>query len=207
MFSGIVADVGQVISLVHQKDSALMRVKAEMFGKEDLLTLGDSISNSGVCLTVVDFSNTEKTADFDVSSETLRCTTLGKVSGSVEQGSELNLERALRASDRLDGHLVQGHVDCVAEVLEVELETSTYRVRISLPDEISKFVAPKGAICIDGVSLTVGEVGADYFQVYIIPHTWRVTAFRNFEAGRKVNLEVDCIARYVARMIECRESK
>ena len=201
MFTGIVSDLGTVLALERHDQGALLRVKAESFGQGDEILNGESISNSGVCLTVVRFDPESYMAEFDLCSETLRCTTLGEWS----EGTRVNLERALRINDRLDGHLVQGHVDCVAEVLEVELQTSTYRVRISLPESIAKFVAAKGSICVDGVSLTVGEVEPGYFQVYIIPHTWEVTAFKNYSPGTKVNLEVDCIARYVARMIDQRK--
>ena len=209
MFSGIVSEVGKIVSLETSAQHARIRVHASLFAEqasveagsansgESSVRVGDSIAHSGVCLTVVEIDPDEGIAHFDICSETLRCTTLG----SATEGTEVNLERSLRFGDRLDGHMVQGHVDCIGEVLRSEDQDSTRRFDFSMPRSFAPLVAPKGAICVDGVSLTVGEVSDTSFSVYVIPHTLRETTIRSLGLGGKVNLEADCVARYVARIL------
>lgn len=199
MFSGIIREIGKIISLEKSEAGAVMHVQSRMFSEEgpSRPAVGDSIAHSGVCLTVCTVDYRKSCASFDLGSETLRCTTLGDAS----IGEPLNLERSLRAGDRLDGHLVQGHVDGIAEVLELSDEGSTRRMLFSLPAEVAALVAPKGAITVDGVSLTVGEVGERTFAAYIIPHTLNETVLQYYAPGRRVNIEADCVARYVARLI------
>ena len=199
MFTGIIQGKGIVESLGQDGRLALsagLFAEAAVNGAQP--ALGDSIAVNGVCLTITSMIGT--TATFDLSSETLRRTTLGE----LKPGAEVNLERALRFGDRLDGHLVQGHVDAVSEVLSIADEGETRVIKIRLVDQISEFIAEKGSVSIDGISLTIGEVKRDHFAVYIIPHTAGVTTVGQWSAGRKVNLEADCIARYVARSLAVR---
>lgn len=199
MFSGIVSETGQVTAIEQDETNHRMVVQASLFAAKDssAVRVGDSIANSGVCLTVVELDSEESTASFDIASETLRCTTLD----SIQVGSQVNLERSLRFGDRMDGHMVQGHVDAVASVIVSRDEKNTRRFEFSMPKSLRKLIAPKGAITVDGVSLTVGEVGTDSFSVYVIPHTLKETTLRLYEVGSRANIEVDCIARYVARIL------
>lgn len=201
MFTGIIQGKGKVESLGPDGRLALSSgLFAETAASRAQPAIGESIAVNGVCLTVTSLNSA--TATFDLSSETLRRTSLGELTTGVE----VNLERALRMGDRLDGHLVQGHVDAVSEVLSTADEGETRAIKIRLVDQISEFIAEKGSVCIDGISLTIGEVRQDYFVVYIIPHTAAVTTIGQWSAGRKVNLEADCIARYVARSLAVKES-
>lgn len=196
MFSGIIREMGTVVHLETGDEKAVLGIKAPMFAADsaDPFGLGDSVAISGVCLTVVKLA--DGSAWFDLASETRRKTTLGL----LEPGSIVNLERSLRFGERLDGHLVQGHVEAVGEVLSREDEGNTFRFLFSLPPAVAPYVAPKGSICIDGVSLTVGEVSSESFAVYIIPHTMKMTTFDKYRQGTKVNLESDCIARYLEQL-------
>lgn len=162
-------------------------------------TLGESIAVNGVCLTVVAFDATGFAAD--VSTETLALTTLG----GLREGAALNLERALLPTDRMGGHLVSGHVDGVGTVLQVWDDARAQRWRFSMPPALARFVAKKGSICIDGVSLTVNEAGGDFFEVALVPHTVAHTAFASTGVGDAVNLEIDLVARYVERLLEFRD--
>ena len=204
MFSGIVSHVGRVVGLEREGEGAELVVEASLFAESesDPIRIGDSIATSGVCLTVTRLEPEQRRAWFDLSSETLRCTALG----SLTLEAQVNLERSVRVGDRLDGHLVLGHVDAVSEVLDLRDEASTRRFELALPAQLARFIAPKGSICLDGVSLTVGEVGETSFSVYIIPHTLQETTATSYAIGSSVNVEVDCVARYVARAIECRDS-
>jgi riboflavin synthase len=194
MFTGIVTDVGRVTS-VRETDRDRRFEIATAF---DLATvdIGASISHAGCCLTVV-----EKGADWfavEVSGETLSLTTLG----AWTKGRQINLERAARVGDELGGHIVSGHVDGVGEVISVEGEGGSHRVRIRVPRPLHRFVAPKGSITVEGVSLTVNEVEDDVFGVNLIPHTWDVTTLGEMKVGSRVNLEIDMLARYLARWRE-----
>lgn len=166
-------------------------------GKLDMsdVNLGDSIAVNGVCLTAIAFDSQSFTAD--VSNETLALTSLGQLS----HGSDVNLEKALTLQDRLGGHLVSGHVDGLGEVLEQTNDGRSVRFHIKAPDAIAKYIADKGSICVDGVSLTVNKVEGSVFILNIVPHTIEETIIKHYSPGKKVNLEVDVIARYLERLI------
>ena len=197
MFTGIVQSVGR-ISALHSRGED-RRLVIDTAGL-DLANagLGDSIAVSGVCLTAVSLDDGRFAAD--VSNETLACTTLG----SLAAGARVNLEKALTASTPLGGHLVSGHVDGVGEVLERGDDARSVRMRLRAPSTLSRYVARKGSICIDGVSLTVNEVDGDVFGINLVPHTLEHTTLGEFAAGRRVNLEVDLVARYLERLLEAR---
>ena len=194
MFTGIVTDVGRVRAV---RDTNRDR-RFEIETTYDLagVDLGASISHAGCCLTVV-----EKGDDWfavEVSGETLGATTLA----DWIEGRPVNLERAARVGDELGGHIVSGHVDGVGEVLSIEAEGGSHRVRIRAPRPLHRFIAPKGSITVEGVSLTVNEVEDDVFGVNLIPHTWDVTTLGTLKPGGRVNLEIDMLARYLARWRE-----
>jgi riboflavin synthase len=194
MFTGIVTDVGRVRRV---RDTNRDR-RFEIDTAFDLATLdiGASVSHAGCCLTVV-----EKGHDWfavEVSGETLSLTTLA----DWEKGRRVNLERAAKVGDELGGHIVSGHVDGIGQVLSVESEGGSHRVRIRVPRPLHRFIAPKGSITVEGVSLTVNEVEDDVFGVNLIPHTWDVTTLGDLKAGARVNLEIDMLARYLARWRE-----
>lgn len=193
MFSGIVADVGTIIRAEDRDGGLRLAVATRVLGLDDV-QVGDSIAVNGVCLTVV-----KKEADVftvDVSRETLNCTV-----GLEQQGARVNLEKALRLSDRLGGHLVSGHVDGVGEVAAFNDLGESWRLAVRSPRDLSKYIAAKGSITINGVSLTVNRVAGTEFEVNLIPHTLAVTTLAELKAGAKVNLEIDLIARYVERML------
>lgn len=200
MFTGIVTDLGtvrEVQPIGGGHDLRLVIGTAPAFLAEPApAVIGASIACSGCCLTAVALGG--DWFAIDASAETLSKTTLGR----AKPGSRINLERSLRLGDELGGHLVAGHVDGVAEVLSATPENASVRWRFRLPSELARYVAPKGSIAIDGVSLTVNEVDAESFGVNIIPHTAAVTTFATLQPGDSVNLEIDTLARYVARMLE-----
>lgn len=193
MFSGIVADIG-TISRVEERDGGLrLHVQTQALGLDDV-QLGDSIAVNGVCLTVVQKMDNTFTAD--VSRETLDCTV-----GLREQGAQVNLEKALRLADRLGGHLVSGHVDGVGEVVEFADLGESWKLTVHAPQVLAKYIAVKGSITINGVSLTVNEVQGAQFSVNLIPHTLAVTTLNELCPSARVNLETDLIARHVERML------
>jgi riboflavin synthase len=194
MFTGIVTDIGRVRAV---RDTNRDR-RFEVETRYDLSTvdIGASISHAGCCLTVV-----EKGGDWfavEVSSESLGASTLA----DWREGSVINLERPTRVGDELGGHIVSGHVDGVGEVVSVEPEIGSHRVTIRAPAPLHRFIARKGSITVDGVSLTVNEVDGEVFGVNIIPHTWEVTTLGDLRPGARVNLEIDMLARYLARWQE-----
>ncbi|HEX3885907.1 MAG TPA: riboflavin synthase [Phenylobacterium sp.] len=194
MFTGIVTDVGRVRSV--RETNRDRRFEIETAFDLSTLDIGASVSHAGCCLTVV-----EKGADWfavEVSGETLAMSTLD----AWKEGRRINLERAARVGDELGGHIVSGHVDGVGEVVSVESEGGSHRVRIRAPRPLHRFIAPKGSITVEGVSLTVNEVEDDVFGVNLIPHTWDVTTLGELQAGSRVNLEIDMLARYLARFRE-----
>ena len=197
MFTGIVEERGEVVSVLLQGDSARMVIRADL-AIEDA-KLGDSISVNGVCLTVAELDGSSFTAD--VMAETLARTSLGAASS----GSPVNLERAMPAHGRLGGHLVQGHVDATGQILQINPAEHWTVVRISLPEQLARYVAEKGSITVDGVSLTVVSVDDDSFTVSLIPTTLRETTLGDREVGDPVNLEIDVIAKYVERLLEARK--
>jgi riboflavin synthase len=198
MFTGIVTDLGtvrEVQPIGGPHDMRLVIGTSPAFLREPApAVIGASIGCSGCCLTAVDLGGDWFAVD--ASAETLSKTTLGR----ARPGSRINLERSLRLGDELGGHLVSGHVDGVAEVLSATPENASVRYRFRLPPGLSRFVAAKGSIAIDGVSLTVNEVDGDAFGVNIIPHTAAVTTFSTLQPGSLVNIEIDTLARYVARL-------
>ncbi|HET9485569.1 MAG TPA: riboflavin synthase [Xanthomonadales bacterium] len=193
MFTGIIQAVGAIASVDDRGGDVRLVLDAGAFPLDDV-AIGDSIAVSGVCLTVVGRGGA--LLEFDVSNETLACTTLGQ----RRPGDAVNLEKALRLADRLGGHLVSGHVDGVARVLAIEPDARAQRWRFALPASLARYVAAKGSICIDGVSLTVNAVDDAGFDVALIPHTIAATTFRDRRAGDDVNLEVDLVARYLERL-------
>ncbi|WP_374763812.1 riboflavin synthase [Yunchengibacter salinarum] len=202
MFTGIVTDVGRVLS-VEQRGDTRLRIATG----QDLtgLEIGASIACSGVCLTVVDKSGPGAEAAWfaaDVSAETLRVTALG----GWREGSLVNLERSLKVGDELGGHIVAGHVDCVGTIEVWEPVGDSMRMDVVIPAASGALIAPKGSVSLDGVSLTVNTVEdraeATVFSINMIPHTREVTAFRATKAGDRVNVELDVLARYVARLRE-----
>jgi riboflavin synthase len=199
MFTGITTDVGEVIA-VEPRAEGLRRLKVACSYPRDSIAIGASISHAGVCLTVVETAAAgNRTAiSVDTAAETLRMTT----AGSWKQGTRLNLERALKVGDELGGHIVAGHVDGVAELVSREDLTDMARLILRAPRELMRFVASKGSVALDGVSLTVNEVTADSFAVLIIPHTLSVTTLGSARPGDKMNLEIDLMARYAARLME-----
>ena len=193
MFSGIIADIGTIVCVEDGAGGLRLTVSTDKLGLGEV-QLGDSIAVNGVCLTVVKVNG--KTFTVDVSEETLSCTT-----GLKKQGACVNLEKALRLSDRLNGHLVSGHVDGVGEVVSVTALGENRKLCVRVPHILAKYIAVKGSITINGVSLTVNDVDADSFSVNLIPHTLAVTMLDELSAGLKVNLEIDLLARYVERMM------
>jgi riboflavin synthase len=194
MFTGIVTDVGRVRGVRETNRDRRLEIETAY----DLATvdIGASISHAGCCLTVV-----EKGADWfavEVSGETLSLTTLADWS----EGRRVNLERPAKVGDELGGHIVSGHVDGIGGVVSVESEGGSHRVRIRAPRPLHRFIAPKGSITVEGVSLTVNEVEDDVFGVNLIPHTWDVTTLGELTPGSRVNLEIDMLARYLARWRE-----
>lgn len=194
MFTGIVEACGELVELELVETGARLRVAAEF---ADEVTLGESVANNGVCLTVVEKGN--GWMRFDLLHETLRLTNLG----DLRVGSPVNLERALRIGDRLSGHFVQGHVDVCAEVIAYEKVGQDHRFEIALPQEFAHLIVHKGSICVDGISLTVAELHDASFTIWIIPHTHSQTTLRAVQAGSRVNLEFDLLAKHLARLREC----
>ena len=199
MFTGIVTDIGEVLNVKPRADD-LHRLTIACGYARAGITEGASIACSGVCLTVVGTGEEGGRAWFaaDAGAETLRLTT----AGAWRQGAKLNLERALKIGDELGGHLVSGHVDGIAELIAREDLTDMARLAFRVPTALSRFIAQKGSVALDGVSLTVNEVDDDSFAVLIIPHTLAVTTLGALRVGDPVNLEIDQMARYAARLME-----
>ncbi len=198
MFTGLIEGVGQVAALEPRGGDVRLRIAVGTLPFADV-ALGESIAVSGVCLTVIEFDADSFAAD--ASTETLTLTTLG----GMIVGQAVNLERAMRPTDRLGGHLVSGHVDGVGRVLSIHDDARAQRWRFAAPASLSKYIATKGSICVDGVSLTVNAVDDAGFDVALIPHTVSHTAFSTTRVGDPVNLEIDLVARYVERLLSARE--
>ena len=193
MFTGIVTAIGTVLS-VTDKGDRILRIGAAWDCAS--LDIGASISHSGICLTVL--STEADSYEVAASAETMRVTTLGAWS----EGGQVNLERALCVGDELGGHIVSGHVDGLAEVVSVTPEGDSHRVRLRAPDDLARFIASKGSVALDGVSLTVNAVDRDEFEINVIEHTWQVTTLGMLRTGQRLNMEIDMLARYVARLAE-----
>ena len=196
MFTGIVAATGTLSTVTPLADGVRLTVSAPQLGLADV-AIGDSIAHNGVCLTVV--AKKRNAYQVDVSRETLNCTV-----GLAEAGNEVNLEKAMRLSDFIGGHLVSGHVDGVGEVLRFEPVGESHELVIKAPKGLAKYIARKGSVTVDGVSLTTNRVKGRQFSINLIPHTVAVTTLKRLQAGSQVNLEVDLIARYVERMLNSR---
>jgi riboflavin synthase len=199
MFTGIVTDVGELVA-VRTRAEGLHRLKIACRYPRASIVEGASIACAGVCMTVVGIGEEDGRTWFavDAAAETLRVTTVGR----WRHGTRINLERSLRVGDELGGHIVAGHADGIAAVTERNDATEMAQMVLRAPHELSRFIAPKGSVALDGVSLTVNEVDGDTFSVLIIPHTLKVTTLGALAAGGEVNLEVDLMARYTARLLE-----
>jgi riboflavin synthase len=192
MFTGIVTDVGEVAALEKRGDT-----RFDIISHYDPkgIAIGASIACAGCCLTVVELDGSGGFA-VQASAETLSRTTLGR----WEVGTRINLERSLKVGDELGGHIVSGHVDGIGEIVSIMPEGESHRFRFRVPDALARFIASKGSVAIDGTSLTVNEVDGNVFGVNIIPHTLAVTSWGKAQAGDPVNVEIDMLARYVARL-------
>jgi riboflavin synthase len=202
MFTGLVSDVGLLLSVEARGD--LKRLRLASHYPAESLTLGASVAHNGVCMTLVDFGPRVENDGFaswhevDAAAETLAVTT----AGLWAPGDRINLERSLRIGDELGGHLVSGHVDGVARLVERRDFDGMAHFDIEAPKELSKFIAEKGSVALDGTSLTVNKVAGNRFTILLIPHTLEVTAWGGRQAGDAINLEVDTMARYAARLVE-----
>ena len=194
MFTGIVTDVGRVRAV--RDTNRDRRIEVETAYDLSTVPIGASIAHAGCCLTVVDKG--DGWFAVEVSGESLAKTTLGR----WREGARINLERPARAGDELGGHIVSGHVDGVGEVLDIVPEGGSHRIHIRAPKPLHRYIAPKGSITVEGVSLTVNAVEDDVFGVNIIPHTLKVTTLGRLKSGARVNLEIDMLARYAARWQE-----
>jgi riboflavin synthase len=201
MFTGIVTDIGE-ITAVRSRGEGLSRLKIACSYPRASIVDGASIACSGVCLTVVGAGEEDGRTWFaaDAAAETLRMTTVG----TWRHGTRINLERALRMGDELGGHIVQGHADGIAVLAAREDLTDMARLTLRMPKPLSRFIAQKGSVALDGISLTVNTVEDDTFSVLIIPHTLKVTTLGAMQAGGELNFEVDLMARYAARLMEQR---
>ncbi len=195
MFTGIIQAVGFIEKSQKQGGDCRLSINTQLLDLADV-ALGDSIATNGVCLTVVELLAQGFVAD--VSLETLAYTTLGEMTA----GRRVNLEKALRAQDRLGGHLVSGHVDGVGEVMSFSKDARSIRYTVKAPKNLAKYIAFKGSICVDGTSLTVNAVHGSNFELNIVPHTLQETIFNDYKVGTKLNLEVDVIARYLERLLQ-----
>lgn len=198
MFTGIVETTGTVQSIVFRGGGARLVVKVGDMAKE--LSLGESVAVNGCCLTVTEFDGAAGTAAFDLLIETLKVTSLEQ----LREGLPVNLERALRIGDRLSGHFVQGHVDATAPVLKLEPVGQDHQFTVGLPATWARLVVHKGSVCIDGMSLTVAELGVDSMTFWITPHTFAVTNLRSMKTGDRVNLEFDMLAKHLERLMSGR---
>jgi riboflavin synthase len=198
MFTGIIEATGTIAGRQERGGDLRLTVAAPDLDLSDVAP-GDSIAVSGCCLTVV--AREGDALAFDVSNESLLLTTLG----SLREGDAVNLEKAMRLSDRLGGHLVSGHIDGLGTLVAVEPDARSQRWRIEVPPALSRYIAAKGSICVDGVSLTVNAVDGGRLDVNLIPHTVAVTTFRDRRVGDRVNLEVDMLARHVERLLTNKE--
>lgn len=194
MFAGIITDIGTVKSV--DKSAGDVRLGIQTAFDLSTVDMGASIACSGCCLTVVE--KQDNVFFVDVSAESISKTAIG----NWGEGSRVNLERALKVGDELGGHIVSGHVDGLAKLINVTPEGDSYRLKFEVPQGLAKFIAPKGSVALDGISLTVNEVDGNQFGVNIIPHTWENTTLGERVEGAAVHLEIDMLARYMARMLE-----
>jgi riboflavin synthase len=196
VFTGLVTEIGTVGSLRKTRGGVMLEIRAPRSAAQ--LGTHDSVCCNGVCLTVTGHS--KESFVVEAVEETLKKTTLG----GLKKGSPLNLELAMKLGDRMGGHIVQGHVDCVGKISSIERRASSWFVGIGYPESFSKYLVPVGSVAVDGVSLTVATVGKRTFGVSIIPYTWEQTIVRHAKKGQEVNLEFDLIGKYVERMMSAR---
>jgi riboflavin synthase len=194
MFTGIIEAVGTIAAIEERKGDKRLSIHVGKLDTTDV-ALGDSIACNGVCLTVIEFDKQSYSAD--VSGETLALTTLGH----LKVGAKVNLEKALTPTTRLGGHLVSGHVDAVGQIVEIKQASRSIQYVIEAPAELGKYIAKKGSITVDGVSLTVNEVSGARFNLNLVPHTLQETTAIDYQVGSSVNLEVDLLARYLERLL------
>lgn len=197
MFTGIITDIGEVVKVDNSKGDLLFRIETSYDMTQ--FSMGASIACNGCCLTVVDKG--EDWFEVEVSAESLSKTTLG----DWNVGTLVNLESSLRLGDEFGGHVVSGHVDGVAEVLSIKPDGDSHRVKVRIPGNFSGFIASKGSIALQGISLTVNEVEGDVFGINIIPHTWNNTNFGHLKVGERLNFEIDMLARYVSRLLDVQQ--
>ena len=199
MFTGIITDVGEILSI--NLDSGKIKISSK-FDHNDI-DIGASISCSGICLTVVekDKHKNHSYFCFEVSQETISCTSVK----FWKKNTKINLEKSLRFGDEVGGHLVTGHVDCLGEIVSINKSKNSNVFKIKYPKEFKKYVASKGSICLDGISLTINEAFDDFFSVNIIPHTEENTSWSKISKGDSINIEFDVLARYVASQLEDRK--
>ena len=198
MFTGIIQSKGSIKEISSSSDGALLKINTNALDLSDT-NVGDSIAVDGFCLTVTELTEGSFTAD--VSNETLTCTTFS----ALKQGKNVNLERSLRVNQGIDGHLVSGHVDGIGAVNSIEKDGDSVRIKIEVQGDIIKYIAKKGSICINGVSLTVNSVENNFFDVNIVPHTLSATTLGDLSLKSNVNIEIDQIARYVERLLSQNE--
>lgn len=199
MFTGIITDVGEISALDQLKSGLKIKIKTNYDPKS--IEIGASIACAGTCLTVTQLpeeNSNERWFMVEAWEEALRLTTIG----SLKTGDHINLERALKMGDELGGHMVSGHVDGKAEIIEKIMEGDAVRFRFKAPDELALFIAPKGSVTLDGTSLTINEVDGAVFDVLLIRHTQEVTTWGQRDVGDEVNIEIDQMARHVARLVE-----
>ena len=200
MFTGIIETVGEVVAKELREGDVKLTLKADKSYLEAVM-LGDSIACNGVCLTVVD--RTSNQFMLDVSVETLSLTTIG----DWDVGSKVNLEQAMIASSRFGGHIVSGHIDRIGEIIDIAEDARSWRMTVRVPKNIRQYIAKKGSICVDGVSLTINSVEDSEFSVNIVPHTLSHTIIGDYKLNQKVNIEIDTIARYVERLVSLSHSE
>ena len=200
MFTGIIQSKGSVKDLHESEKGIILEINSSSLDLSDC-SIGDSIAVNGVCLTVTKL----KVNSFisDVSQETLNCTTFSE----LKKGQNVNLEKSLRLNQGIDGHIVSGHIDGVGELISLRKEGVSNRLKIKVKNDLTKYIAKKGSICINGVSLTVNEVKNNIFDVNIIPHTWSETTFDDLTENSMVNIEIDIIARHIEQLISHRSSE
>lgn len=198
MFTGLIQSIGHVRTLKQQGHSAQLQISSSLVNED--LQLGESIAVNGACLTVVAWDNSSFTVD--ISPETLTYTTLGQLKGN----QPVNLERALRLTDRLGGHLVSGHIDCVALVKRRYEDQNSIRFEFGVPQEVIRYLVGKGSVAVDGISLTVNKVETDMFSVAVIPHSLEMTTLIDCREGGWVNIETDLLGRYVERLLQGQHS-
>ena len=195
MFTGIVQSLG-IVKNIRPKDGDLeITVKADRIDWNKI-SIGESISINGICLTATKIHSDG--FDADISSETMSVTTLS----NIKKNDQLNIEPSLTVGDKIGGHFVTGHIDCVAEIVSKESKARAISLQIEVPNRIARYIAPKGSITVDGVSLTVNSVNGSNFNVYIIPHTAKATIIGDYKIGDKVNIEIDMMARYIERLLD-----